>query len=116
MYPNVWFVFAGGQTGGQEIINTSHKNAEGFKPSAFSCLILVPEAGVEPARPCGRGILSPVRLPIPPPGHDKHRCIDRIGEVILRSSTTFPDHCTEFSLPNEEPFCKENPIINADRR
>ena len=24
---------------------------------------LVPEAGVEPARPCGRGILSPLRLP-----------------------------------------------------
>jgi hypothetical protein len=34
------------------------------------CLILVPEAGVEPARCCHRGILSPVRLPIPPPGHD----------------------------------------------
>ncbi len=28
----------------------------------------MPEAGVEPARPEGRGILSPLRLPIPPPG------------------------------------------------
>ena len=27
---------------------------------------LVPVAGVEPARPCGHGILSPGRLPIPP--------------------------------------------------
>ena len=30
----------------------------------------IPEAGLEPARPEGRGILSPLRLPIPPPGHD----------------------------------------------
>ena len=30
---------------------------------------MVPEAGLEPARPNGRGILSPLRLPISPPGH-----------------------------------------------
>ena len=29
---------------------------------------MVPGAGVEPARPCGQGILSPQRLPITPPG------------------------------------------------
>ncbi len=29
---------------------------------------IVPGAGLEPARPCGRGILSPLRLPVPPPG------------------------------------------------
>jgi hypothetical protein len=29
---------------------------------------LVPGAGIEPARCRQRGILSPVRLPIPPPG------------------------------------------------
>ena len=29
---------------------------------------LVPRAGLEPARPCGQRILSPQRLPIPPPG------------------------------------------------
>src|SRR3954469_14358185 len=28
----------------------------------------MPGAGLEPARPEGRGILSPLRLPIPPPG------------------------------------------------
>ena len=28
----------------------------------------MPRAGVEPARDCSRGILSPLRLPIPPPG------------------------------------------------
>ena len=27
---------------------------------------VVPVAGIEPARPCGLGILSPVRLPVPP--------------------------------------------------
>ena len=31
-------------------------------------LKMVPEAGVEPARCCPLGILSPVRLPIPPLG------------------------------------------------
>ena len=31
-------------------------------------LLLVPGAGVEPARRILRGILSPLRLPIPPPG------------------------------------------------
>ena len=31
--------------------------------------LLVPRAGVEPARPYERGILSPLRLPISPPRH-----------------------------------------------
>ena len=30
---------------------------------------MVPGAGLEPARYCYRGILSPLRLPISPPGH-----------------------------------------------
>jgi hypothetical protein len=34
----------------------------------LSSEILVPGAGIEPARPCSRGILSPLRLPVPPPG------------------------------------------------
>jgi hypothetical protein len=29
---------------------------------------VVPGAGLEPARPFSRGILSPLRLPVPPPG------------------------------------------------
>ena len=29
---------------------------------------MVPAAGLEPARPFGLGILSPVRLPVPPSG------------------------------------------------
>lgn len=31
--------------------------------------LLVPRAGVEPARPYERGILSPLRLPVSPPRH-----------------------------------------------
>ena len=34
-----------------------------------SVLRVVPEAGLEPARSCPRGILSPLRLPIPPLRH-----------------------------------------------
>ena len=33
---------------------------------------MVPRAGLEPARSCLRGILNPLCLPIPPPGHDKY--------------------------------------------
>ena len=32
---------------------------------------LVPEIGIEPTRPGGRRILSPLRLPVPPLGHGK---------------------------------------------
>ena len=34
---------------------------------------MVPGAGLEPARHCWRGILSPCNLPIPPPGLNKCR-------------------------------------------
>ena len=40
---------------------------------------LVPRAGLEPARPCGRDILSVVRMPIPPPGRGD-------GPIICRRS------------------------------
>jgi hypothetical protein len=30
---------------------------------------MVPGEGLEPTSPCGRRILSPLRLPIPPPRH-----------------------------------------------
>ena len=44
---------------------------------------MVPEAGIEPARPLSRGILSPLCLPISPPGRnsrvDLHR--QRVSRV-----------------------------------
>jgi hypothetical protein len=33
---------------------------------------MVPRAGIEPARPQRRGILSPLCLPISPPRHSDH--------------------------------------------
>ena len=42
---------------------------------------LVPGAGIEPTRPYGPGILSPVRLPVPPPRHQV-RC-HRISELPI---------------------------------
>jgi hypothetical protein len=36
--------------------------------SPNTLFLLVPGAGLEPARPYGQGILSPLRLPISPPG------------------------------------------------
>lgn len=32
-------------------------------------MVMVPEVGFEPTLPCGKRILSPSRLPIPPLGH-----------------------------------------------
>jgi hypothetical protein len=32
-------------------------------------ILLVPRGGLEPPRPCGLRILSPLRLPISPSGH-----------------------------------------------
>ena len=37
-------------------------------PSLVPFRTLVPGAGIEPASPCGGGILSPLRLPVSPPG------------------------------------------------
>ena len=40
---------------------------------------MVPGVGIEPTWPCGRGILSPLRLPVSPPGrcrNDVLRCLD----------------------------------------
>ena len=39
------------------------------KALEYQGLVMVPGAGVEPARNCFRGILSPLRLPVPPSRH-----------------------------------------------
>ena len=55
---NSYFQVAGQNIGNERIISY-----------AKALIILVPRAGVEPARCYHRGILSPLRLPIPPPRH-----------------------------------------------
>ena len=46
-----------------------------------SNISVVPGAGLEPARVLARGILSPLRLPIPPPGliRKHHLMEDEVG-------------------------------------
>ena len=45
---------------------------------------MVPGAGLEPARCCHRGILSPLRLPISPPGHTEGGCEEISPHFKLR--------------------------------
>ena len=47
----------------------------------FFCL--VPEAGLEPARCCQRGILSPLCLPISPLGRRAHCATHQSGHQAL---------------------------------
>ena len=48
---------------------------------------LVPRAGIEPAWPCDRRILSPLRLPIPPPGPPMYprECSPSLREARMRN-------------------------------
>ena len=64
---------------------------------------VVPVAGVEPARPCGHGILSPGRLPIPP---HRHRCLrGRVLEDAFRNL----EAKMEANPENRRFFVLENP-------
>ena len=47
---------------------------------------MVPGAGIEPARLLRRGILSPLRLPIPPPGLDTCIVIWRLSPELNRGT------------------------------
>ena len=44
---------------------------------------MVPGAGLEPARCCHRGILSPLRLPISPPGHLSRWALNHLYRLIV---------------------------------
>ena len=54
---------------------------------------MVPGAGLEPARHCWRGILSPLCLPIPPPGqleiHYNINSIKLIKKLICLGLTNY---------------------------
>lgn len=53
---------------------------------------MVPEAGIEPARPYERGILSPMRLPVSPFGRQRGAAglgIYRSGRQGARSEVAF---------------------------
>ena len=67
----------------QNVFITYERN-QGYRTPEFALLFkmpdgfserkndMVPRAGLEPARPEGQRILSPLRLPIPPPGQPGH--------------------------------------------
>src|SRR5512138_2700525 len=50
---------------------------------------VVPGVGLEPAQPCDRGILSPLRLPIPPSGPGFHWQKDQ-ASPLTRSLSSLP--------------------------
>ena len=65
--------------------------SETLKPQQTRALLesrLVRTAGVEPAQPCGRGILSPLRLPVSPRPHGQRACftLRRENEPPRRSA------------------------------
>ena len=61
------------------------------KPAKFnnltSFLDMVPRAGVEPAQYFYRGILSPLRLPISPPGHSILSTMHKIFSCNIHSTS-----------------------------
>jgi hypothetical protein len=60
-------------------------DAKEIRPSSLRALyLLVPGAGIEPARCHHRGILSPVRLPIPP---SRRRKTAIMTEFVQESNT-----------------------------
>ena len=52
---------------------------------------MVPEAGIEPARPYERGILSPMRLPVSPFGRQR-------GEAVYAAVRYKPEGLTPWRL------------------
>ena len=51
---------------------------------------LVPGTGIEPVRYRYRRILSPVRLPIPPPGHQVgHSLENRTPDPLIKSQVLY---------------------------
>ena len=67
--------------------------------------ILVPLAGLEPARSLNRGILSPLRLPIPPQRH-------LIKDVIfLAYCFVFFSHFSRKFLAKMQKTCKKGRFL-----
>ena len=63
-------------------------------------LLVVPETGIEPVWGCPRGILSPLRLPIPP----------------LRRPLTLQKTCKKRQLKNQGRVAPIQPTVIPDRR
>ena len=57
----------------------SDKMADALEPALY----MVPGVGLEPTRCCHRGILSPLRLPISPPGHGTRWAFKHLFWLII---------------------------------
>src|SRR6267142_5605486 len=90
---------------------------------AECCQGMVPEAGFEPARPCGHWILSPAWLPLHHSGPDPRRCLrvpqctaTRLGVARLNA----PRHSQgEKGIFRLCPACgrgREHPVRNTSNR
>ena len=52
--------------------------------------LMVPGTGIEPVRYCYRRILSPVRLPVPPPGHQNGDSLEnRTPDPVIKSHVLY---------------------------
>ena len=60
---------------------------------------MVPGAGLEPARSCLRGILSPLCLPIPPPGLEKKNKLYINSIDYLKNKDYFSINFPGFNIP-----------------
>ena len=65
-------------------------NTKGEISLVKSLIYMVPGVGLEPTRCCHRGILSPLRLPISPPGRVtrwalNHPC-SRMAQPVMKTS------------------------------
>src|SRR5215472_2030906 len=75
-----------------------------IRPAHFFCrlvqplrrlIVLVPEKGIEPSRPCGHRILSPTRLPLPPLRRGNFEC----PGATVYTATLVPEKGIEPSRP-----------------
>ena len=73
----------------------------GRRGSTTSGYCVVPGGGIEPPRPRGLGILSPVRLPVPPPGRAGER-YQKTGEFGTR------EECPPTLELPAETFCRSS--------
>ncbi len=62
---------------------------------------MVPRAGLEPAQRERRGILNPLCLPIPPPGHTKLVCDAFTERVKHHLDTEHEFHILKFGATHE---------------
>lgn len=109
----VFGILAGGVRSAQGAVKWKDLKGRGvrhFQAVAF----LVPGAGLEPAQPCGRGILSPLCLPIPP--HRRASAMIRIAHLLLAVKSFLPKPAKIYfiSLRRFSPYFFQAPAYDRE--